>query len=506
MRAPPALIVLALALVIAGAGYYLWSRTAAPIHEAVNQAQTPGAAEPAVSNPLTGPAPELQPALPNPDTVFHAQPKHLAPGAATQDWPHLLGPTHNFTSAETKLLKKWPMDGPALVWETKRGTGFAAPAIQNGLLIHFHRVGNEEVVDALKAETGERHWRFAYPSQYEDRYGYNNGPRASPILDGDFVYTYGAQGNLHCLKRGTGEVVWAREILKDYRVSQNFFGVGATPLLEGALLIVNVGAPGACVVAFDKRTGKEVWRAASKDQNWGPSYATPVPAVLHGKRRVLVFAGGDSQPPTGGLLCLDPTSGGVDFAFPWRSRTYESVSATSPAAVGDGVFVTASYETGGAFVEVASDFSPRTAWTSARFGAHFSAVLQRDGYLYGFDGRNERGTELVCFEARTGKEMWRGSPSWEEDLGGNRGTLDPGRGALVWADGAALCLGEYGHLLWLDLTPKGCNELARVWLFRSAETWTPPVICNGLLYICQNHEASQPDTGPRLLCYDLRGE
>jgi hypothetical protein len=196
----------------------------------------------------------------------------------------------------------------------------------------------------------------------------------------------------------------------------------------------------------------------------------------------------------------------VDFAFPWRSRTYESVSATSPVASGDGVFVSASYETGGAFVEVQPDFSHKVAWTSGRFGSHFSSVLQRDGYLYGFDGRNERGTELVCFEARTGKEMWRGSPSWEEDLGGNKASLDPGRGALAWADGVALCLGEYGHLLWLELSPKGCKELARVWLFRSAETWTPPVICKGLVYVCQNQESSMPNSGPRLLCYDLRGE
>ena len=111
-----------------------------------------------------------------------------------------------------------------------------------------------------------------------------------------------------------GKLVWKRDIATEYSVPQDFFGTASTPLVEGQLLIVNVGAPGGpCVVGLDKTTGREVWRAGKE---WGPSYASPVPAVVHGKRRVFVFAGGESSPPTGGLLSIDPANGRVDFSFP----------------------------------------------------------------------------------------------------------------------------------------------------------------------------------------------
>src|SRR5262249_39373019 len=158
----------------------------------------------------------------------------------------------------------------------------------------------------LQAETGRRFWRYAYPTAYRDRYGWNNGPRCPPVSDGEYVYTFGAEGKLHCLKLTTGQVLWRRDILPEVRPRESFFGVGTTPLIEGDLLIVNVGANGGpCVAAFDKRTGKMVWGAGNE---WGPSYASPIPATIYGRRRVFVFAGGESRPSTGGVLCLDPAN------------------------------------------------------------------------------------------------------------------------------------------------------------------------------------------------------
>ena len=145
----------------------------------------------------------------------------------------------------------------------KKGDGYSAPAIAGDRLILFHRVGDEEVVDCLRTTDGRRFWRFSYPTAYHDRYGYNHGPRCSPVISGDAVFTFGAAGKLHCLDLQTGAVRWQRDILKDYKLAQNFFGVGSTPLVEGDKLIVNVGADsGPCVVAFDVRTGKQVWRPA----------------------------------------------------------------------------------------------------------------------------------------------------------------------------------------------------------------------------------------------------
>jgi len=429
------------------------------------------------------------------------KPKPLAKRAVTHDWATFLGPSHNAESTETNLTRTLP---PPLVWEFEKGTGYASPAIVGNRLVFLHRRGNEEIVECLHPETGASHWRYRYPTSFEDRYGYNNGPRSSPVIDEQRVFTVGAEGKLHCLDVASGKVVWKRDFASEYRVQQDFFGTGSTPLVSGRLLIVNVGAPGGpCVVGFDKATGREVWRAGKE---WGPSYASPVPAIIHGKPRVFVFAGGESDPPSGGLMSIDPENGRVDFAFPWRSRTRESVNASCPAVFDNKVFVSASYRTGGALVEVRPDFTHRVLWTTQEFGLHFNTAIHRDGYLYGFDGRNEPDASLACIDAATGKVVWRETPEWTETLEALRRPqiLGTYRGSLLAADGQFLCLGEMGHLLWMDLTPKGYKEVSRGWLFAARESWGLPVLSRGLLYVAQNTRDTLHGTSPRLLCYDLR--
>ena len=437
-------------------------------------------------------------------TRVHAKPKALAKDAVTHDWPSFLGPSHNGISSETRLSRTVP---PPLVWEFPKGTGYTSPAIAGERLLFLHRVGNEEIVECLHSETGARHWNFRYPTDFEDRYGYNNGPRSSPVIDGERVYTVGAQGQLHCLELGTGKLAWRRNLAVEYKVPQDFFGISSTPLIEGALLIVNVGAPGGpCVAGLDKATGREVWRAGKE---WGPSYASPVPGVVHGKRRIFVFAGGESTPPTGGLLSIDPAIGRVDFTFPWRSRSYESVNASCPVVFDNKVFISASYRTGGALVEIRPDFTHRVAWTTQEFGLHFNTPIHRNGFLYGFDGRNEPDASLACVDASTGKIVWRVTPEWNETitLRGEQRQHPVGtyRGSLLAVDGHFLCLGELGHLLWLDLTPKGYREISRCWLFAARESWALPVLSRGLLYGVQNTRDIITGAGPRLICYDLRG-
>ena len=471
--------------------------------------------KPSPPKQFTDPAPptinkliDMPPPLsrPNSDVRFHTKPKPLAPGAMTHDWTSFLGPTHNAVSTETKLLTKWPESGPALVWEMAKGKGYSSPAVQGERLILFHRLGNEEVVECLHSETGNRYWKFTYPTQFEDRFGYNNGPRASPVIDGDHVYTLGAEGMLHCLKLETGQVFWKRDLHAEFHIPQDFFGVASTPLIEGDLLIINIGAPGGpCVGAFDKRTGRLVWGSGD---TWGPSYSSPVPAVVQGHKRIFVFAGGDSQPPTGGLMSIDPLTGALDFSFPWRSRSYESVNASCPVVVANQVFVSASYKTGGALLNILPDGTYQVAWTTPDFGLHWNTAIHKDGYLYGFDGRNEPDVALACIELRTGKRVWRKVPEWEEliEINGQltQATLSTFRGSLLWVDGRFLCLGERGHLLWLDLTPQGYKELARTRLFLARETWSLPVLSRGLLYVMQNTQGMLHREPPRLLCYDLR--
>jgi outer membrane protein assembly factor BamB len=431
------------------------------------------------------------------------RPKPLAKDAVTSDWASFLGPSHNGVSSETKLSRKLP---PPLLWEFPKGTGYTSPAVAGERLVFQHRVADEEIVECLHPETGASRWRFKYATAFEDRYGYNNGPRSSPVIDGVRVYTLGAEGKLHCLDLATGKMIWKRDLSAEYKVPQDFFGIASTPLVEGQLLIVNVGAPGGpCVAGFDKATGREVWRAGKE---WGPSYASPVPAVVHGKRRVFVFAGGESSPPTGGLMSIDPANGRVDFSFPFRSRTVESVNASCPVVFNNKVFISASYRTGGALVEVRPDFTHRVLWTTQEFALHFNTAIHQDAYLYGFDGRNEPDASLACVDAATGKVVWREMPEWTETIdvrGESRKQLmGTYRGSLMAVDGSFLCLGEMGHLLWMDLTPKGYKEISRAWLFAARESWTLPVLSRGLLYVAQNTRDLLKGTTPRLLCYDLR--
>jgi len=431
------------------------------------------------------------------------KPKPLAKDAVAGDWTSFLGPAHNGTSAETRLTRTLP---PPLVWEFPKGTSYTSPAILGDRLVYVHRVGDEEVVECLHAETGESRWQFRYPTSFEDRYGYNNGPRSSPVIDGNRVYTLGAQGQLHCFDIGTGALVWRRHINAEYKVPQDFFGTATTPLVEDKLLVINVGAPGGpCVVGLDKVSGREVWRAGKE---WGPSYASPVPAIVHGRRRVFVFAGGESDPPSGGLLSIDPANGAVDFTFPWRSRSYESVNASCPVVFDNKVFISASYRTGGVLLEIRPDFTHRQVWTTQEFGLHWNTPIYRNGHLYGFDGRNEPDASLACVDVASGKAVWRATPEWNETVavGSQRREqlVSTYRGSLLAVDGQFLCLGELGHLVWMDLSPKGYKEVSRAWLFGARESWALPVLSRGLLYVVQNTRDVVNGAGPRLLCYDLR--
>ncbi len=436
-------------------------------------------------------APALQAAeLPLP-VKFHAAPKPLAAGAVTQDWPRFLGPAHNCTSTETHLLHTWPAAGPTLVWDAEKGLGHGAPSIVGERLFLFHRWQGRERIDCLQAETGKALWAFAYDAPYQDRMGSGDGPRTSPAVAEGRVFTYGVTGQLHGLDAATGVVLWRHDCEREFSLEQNFFGHGGTPLAMGSRVIVQLGgADQLCAAAFDAATGRLLWKAKHA---WGASYASPVPATLHGRECVLIFAGGESRPPTGGLLVIDVATGEVLSAIPHRAEMAESVNASSPAVSGDRVFVTEAYGSGGAMVQIAPDFKPSQVW-EGKLGAHFMTPLFRDKLVIGCNGQSPRLAELICHDAATGRELWT------EDLGGRFGRTN-----LLSVDDAVLCLGEFGDLAWLQVSASGAKIVQRAKLFNAPDTWSLPAISRGLLYICQN-ERSQGGQPARVLCYDLRGE
>ncbi|TWT32340.1 outer membrane biogenesis protein BamB [Posidoniimonas corsicana] len=436
-----------------------------------------------------------------PATEDAAEP--LPPDIATRDfghdWPTFLGPAADGKSRETGLDFDWPAEGPPIVWQTPLGTSYSGPSISRGRLFHFDRHGDQDRLTCRVAETGEQLWAVSYPTDYEDLLGYNNGPRCSPVVDGARVYTLSAEGVLRCASASDGGLLWEVDTTERFRVVKNFFGVGSTPLVVGGHVIVNVGgspadaprdvyaargavpANGAGVAAFDKLDGKVVWTCADELA----SYASPVAADIEGRPWCFVFA-------RGGLVALNPQTGEIDFQYPWRAKTLESVNASSPVVVGDEVFISETYGPGssllrvrpGAFDIVWRD-DPREREKSMQL--HWNTAIHHEGYLYGSSGRHSNGAELRCVEWSTGEVKWR-----QESLG---------RCSLLYADGHLICLAESGELHVLKATP-GRYELVRSVTLRDATgkqllepyAWTAPVLARGLLYLRGDD---------RLVCIDL---
>lgn len=463
--------------------------------------------------------------------VFHAAPKPLASGAKTADWPRVLGPADDASTPETPLLKDLPKDGPPKVWEAVRGEGYTSPAISGDYCVIFHAIEGQEIIECLHRETGRRYWMYEYSIVYQDRYGFSNGPRGSPVIADGKVVTLGVTSVLTCLDLKTGGEVWRHDLRADYNVPQDFFGAGSSPLILEGKVIVNAGGKaagtdgsespadrkrilatkGVSVAAFDLATGKIAWKV---EDDWGASYASPIPAKLHGKTKVLVFVGGESDPPTGGLMCIDPATGALHDKFAWRADDYISAQGASPVVIPERnrAFVSTCYPKGrplgGVMLEYDAAFKAKEVWRSAKIGIHWMNPVYHDGHLYAIDGERENNSRLVCVKAEDGSEVWSEDLKWDDAVLGQRfnsprtGIL---RASLLRADGAFLCLGELGSLLWLDLSPAGCKVTSRAQLFYAQQTWSLPAVSRGLLYVAQQ----APDIDekpPRILCYDLRGK
>ncbi len=422
------------------------------------------------------------------------------------DWPSFLGPSRDGHVVDASLDLSFGEGGPRLLWSFERGQGFSSPSVVGERVVYTHRAGNEAVVVCLDAKDGSELWSHRYPCEYSGRYIDDAGPRSTPTIVGDWVYVHGVEGVLNAFDLATGEVRWTRDTEREFEIGDDFFGVVSTPLVVGDLLIQNVGAPGGpTVVALDRRTGKTVWEAG---EEWGPSCASPVLATMHGKQRVLCLAGGKSRPPTGGLMVIDLATGDVEGTYPYRSRTFESVNAATPVVDGNRVYLSASYGVGSACVEVREDGSVREVWTNERLGLQFSTPVFEDGVLYAVDGVSGRAGSLVAVDPDNGRELWREDLSFDETVedGGETKefTFSVGEGSLIVVGERLVLLGDFGHLVVLRPHSKGAEVVAHAPLFHAPESWTPPVIANGRLYICQNRRGRFGATPARLLCYDLR--
>ncbi len=411
------------------------------------------------------------------------------------DWPHFLGPNLDLHSTEKNLDLNFPVEGPQKLWEIERGKGHSGPVIAKGKLVFIHQIDQKEIIQCLDAATGEKIWSHSYVVDVAQSYGISDTPRSSPVIDIEtgLVYTLGNDGDLIAFHLDDGKISWQLNLRKEFGEAPFFFGQGSCPLPYQDKLIVHVGASKACVVALDKKNGEVKWKTPHE---WNGSYASPVIGKVNGQDRLFVFAGGMTKPPHGGLLCMNPENGTIDDAILWRSKMFASVNAASPVPCGDNrVFITEDYGKGGAMIEFDSNFKGRIIWNSPEFGCQFQTPIYHDGVIYGLGGN---GGLMVAHDVASGRHLWnemyyQTTIPWK----GRDIPISLGHAHMIYVDGAFLCLGENGDLLRLNLTRGGYQIIAKARVFYAPETWAPPVVSNGRLYINQN------EMGSRLICYDI---
>lgn len=433
--------------------------------------------------------------------------------APAEDWPWFLGPRHDGESGEQNLNLDWTKKTPAVVWKQSIGTGYSAPSVVAGKLVVHHRLKDQEIISCRSVQDGTELWQHAYSSTFEDPYGYNNGPRCSPVLTHDRCFTLGAEGMLVCLSMADGALIWEKNLRKEFTLPEWFFGMGCSPILDGDRLIVLVGGqPNSGVVAFSASDGRVLWEAAGQ-RTWDGatttegevykwtgdemvvSYSSPVIREIHGRRHLLCLM-------RQGLVSLDPETGDENFSYWFRAKIHESVNAARPVVIGDQIFLSAAYQVGSALLTVAPDGKSFTqVWTNNKnLLAHWSTPIHVDGCVYGFSGRHENEGELRCIQVSDGKVLWTTS-GFDGDLSslsrdrttGNvvevsTGKAIPypffGRGSLVRVGDRFIALGERGTISVVEINKEKFVERGRFFLDEiDYPAWAAPVLSNGKMYL-----------------------
>ncbi len=376
----------------------------------------------------------------------------LVPPAAADDWPQWGGPQRDLVWRETGIVESLPPVDPSTgmlprMWTAKIGAGYAGPAVADGHVYVTDRLAdkNLERVLCFDAKTGNELWKHEYNARYS--ISYPLGPRATPTVDGNRVYTLGAVGHLFCFEATTGKILWQKHLPTDFDTQLPSWGTAGAPLVDGEQLIVLAGGkPGALVVSLDKKSGAERWRALDGKE---PGYCAPVMMEFGGRRQLIIW-----HPEA--VVGLDPTDGTVLWKEPFAVQS--GLTIPTPCKLGEQLFITSFYN-GPLMIDLGdSGVSPRVLWRSAATNneqhndslhAIMCTPIVTDDCIYGVGSYGE----LRCFDTKTGQMLWE-----------TKDATGPGRWwnafLVPHGDRVVIC-NEQGELIFAKLSREGYQELSR---------------------------------------------
>ncbi|MCI0361067.1 MAG: PQQ-binding-like beta-propeller repeat protein [Planctomycetaceae bacterium] len=411
----------------------------------------------------------------------------LLPLAAlrAEDWPQWRGPNRDGVCGETGLLESFPTGGLKVRWSVPVGWGFSSPVVAQGRVIladsEVVKPKAKECVHCYDEKTGQALWTHRYDVAYED-WAFDPtqeiGPVATPIVHSGKVYALGRLGHLLCLDVQKGEVLWQRNLEKDYKIA---FAPGApSPLIEGNLLILFIGGkPDACVIALDKDTGKEVWKALDESL----TFSSPIVISAGGKKQLIVWT-------MESVTSLDPASGETW----WRQRLLTSADY----AVSTPVFQKNRLLIGGLMFQLDSDkpaakvLWPESKAPARRIFSHTSTALLRDDCLFSAKSTGE----LICLDANSGKQIWESTKVTDLKSGASIHLTSCGDSVLLYTD--------KGELIRAQLTAQGFKETSRATVLEPTfpfagrkVAWPAPAYANRHIFA---------RSGKELVCASLAAE
>jgi outer membrane protein assembly factor BamB len=395
-----------------------------------------------------------------------------------EDWPEWRGKGRSGIWTESGILDKFPEKGLTVVWRTPIYAGFAGPAVaaRRVFVTDFKRSagkkGTERAI-CLDEKSGRILWTHEWDADYRG-ISYDSGPRATPTVDGDRVYIVSASGRLFCLNARTGQVIWQRDYVKEYRMQMPNWGVASAPVVDGDRLIAIVGGqPDAKVMAFDKMTGKEIWRALPSDSEQG--YSQPLITEAGGVRQLIVW-----HPMA--VASLNPATGRINWQHPFRIN--QGVTLSTPV-VSRSQLLVSSFHNGSMLLDLTGG-TERLIWKGKSNseintdGLHTSVstpVIDRD-YIYGFCSYGQ----FRCLNLKTGERVWE--------------TMEVTKEKARWASGFIVRQGDRyfinndrGELIIARLSAKGYQEISRTQLIKpttnpggrrrlGAVNWSHPAYAN----------------------------